>query len=47
MTAEMAGEVAREAAAGGVAEIAEGAETMGAGKAAEEMGEALEGRASR
>jgi hypothetical protein len=47
VTAQMAGEVAREAAATGVAEIAEGAEMMGAGKMAEETGEALEKRAKR
>ncbi len=46
-TAEMAGDVAREAAAGGVAKIAQGAETVGAGKAVETMGEALEDRAKR
>ena len=45
VTAEMAGELAREAAATGVAEIAEGAAAMGAGTATEQMGEALEARA--
>ena len=47
VTAQMAGEVAREAAATGVAEIAEGARMMSAGEMAEQTGEALERRAKR
>jgi hypothetical protein len=46
-TAAMAGAVARDTAQTGVAEIAQGAEEMGAGEATEAMGEALEERASR
>jgi hypothetical protein len=45
VTAEIAGSVAKEAAVTGVAEIAKGAEVMGAGEATEAMGEALKERA--
>jgi hypothetical protein len=44
-TAAMAGMVARDAAQTGVAEIAAGAEELGAGEATKAMGEALEERA--
>jgi hypothetical protein len=45
--AEMAREVAREASAAGVTKIAKGAETLGAGEATVQTGEALEARAKR
>jgi hypothetical protein len=47
VTAQIAGAVAREAAAEGVADIAQGAELVGAGEATAAMGEALEERAAR
>jgi hypothetical protein len=40
-TAKMAGDMAREAAAAGVSQVAEGSVVMGAGMATEAMGEAL------
>ena len=46
-TAAVAGAVAREAAQTGVAEIAQGAEELGAGEATAAMGEVLEERAQR
>jgi hypothetical protein len=45
VTAKIAGSVARESAVTGVAEIAKGAEEMGAGEATVAMGEALKERA--
>ena len=47
MTAKMAGVVAREAVASGVAEVAEGSMSVGAGAATEAMGKALEERAKQ
>lgn len=47
VVAAVAGEVARESAAMGVAEIAEGAELMGEGIVTAEVGEALDERANR